>query len=305
MHYRSANMTQQQPRRVYRLFPSLRQTGIAVQHFPKYVKRRYSPHSVDVVLLSVILGGRGQHMLGDEVYDETGSSVAVTHYGQEHDIVTGPEGMEIYNVYLDLRNHPLPPLPERLRPMRSSLFSLHPNLQHHLNRRVRIPIDDPQRFAGSLRRIVEEMDESEPGRIEVIRHCFQIFLIDVCRAAQSNGFIPLVATGEESPAWLEQIRQHLDSEYMTMESLEDMAGRAGVSVTYLCRKFKAHTGKTVTAYRIERQVQAAMWKLREADEKIISIALSCGFNDLAYFNRTFKKLAGVTPSEYRRALRQD
>lgn len=297
-------MTQRPPRQIHRLFPSLRQTGIAVQHFPKYVKRRYSPHSVDVVLLSVILSGRGQHMLGDEVYTETGSSVAVTHYGQEHDIVTGPEGMEIYNVYLDLRNHPLPPLPESLRPMRSSLFSLHPNLQHHLNRRVRIPINDPERLAGSLRRMVEEMDQSDPGRVEVIRHSFQIFLIDVCRAARRNGIVPFGVGGGELPVWLEQIRQHLDSKYMTAESLQDMAGRAGVSVTYLCRKFKAYTGKTITAYRIERQVQAAMWKLREADEKILSIALSCGFNDLAYFNRTFRKLAGVTPSEYRRALRQ-
>lgn len=292
-------MTQRRaPYRIHRLFPSLRRVGIAVQHFPRFVNRRSAPHSVDVVLLSVILRGRGRHVLGDEIHEETGSSVAVTHYGQEHDIVTGPGGMEIYNVYLDLRNHPLPLLPEPLRPMGARLFSLHPNLQHHLNRRVRIPIDDPGRLAASLSRIVEEMDSARPGGDDVIRHGFQIFLIDVCRAAQSNGFAPLGAGGD-TPAWLEKIRQHIDSAYAEEESLEDLAGRAGVSVTYLCRRFKAYTGKTVTAYRIERQVQAAMWKLRETDEKVLSIALACGFNDLAYFNRTFKKLAEVTPSEYR------
>ena len=65
-----------------------------------------------------------------------------------------------------------------------------------------------------------------------------------------------------------------------------------MSVAYLCRIFKAYTGKTVIGYLVERRIQAAIWKLREGDEKVISIALACGFNDLAYFNRTFRRIVG-------------
>jgi AraC-like DNA-binding protein len=60
----------------------------------------------------------------------------------------------------------------------------------------------------------------------------------------------------------------------------------------------------VIAYLVERRIQAAIWKLREADEKILSIALSCGFNDLAYFNRTFKRIVGTTPTKYRHKIKR-
>jgi AraC-like DNA-binding protein len=83
-----------------------------------------------------------------------------------------------------------------------------------------------------------------------------------------------------------------------------LAAGAGVSVAYLCRLFKAYTGKTVIRYLVERRIQAAIWKLREGNEKIISIALGCGFNDLAYFNRAFKRIVGTTPSAYRRKMRK-
>ena len=73
-------------------------------------------------------------------------------------------------------------------------------------------------------------------------------------------------------------------------------------MAYLCREFKDYTGKTVVAYLVERRIQAAIWKLREDNEKILSIALGCGFNDLAYFNRVFKKITAMTPSQYRRSV---
>jgi AraC-like DNA-binding protein len=37
-----------------------------------------------------------------------------------------------------------------------------------------------------------------------------------------------------------------------------------------------------------------------AGDKLITVALDCGFNSLATFNRVFKELAGRTPSEYRK-----
>jgi AraC-like DNA-binding protein len=284
--------------------PTLKKFGFAVEYFPRYVNRTPRQHSVNVVLLSVIVRGRGWHHLGDEVQRETGGSVAVTHYGQQHDIVTDARGMDIYNVYLDLRHHPLPTLPESLRPTLSAILPVDPRLQHHLNRRVWIKIDRPESFAGTLARIEQELKSDAPGAREIAQHSFQIFLIDVCRSAQRHGFEPATRPGLHFPAWAENIRRELDRDFAAHHTLGGLARRAGVSVAYLCRVFRAYTGRTVTAYVVERRIEAAMWKLRgEGDEKIISIALGCGFNDLAYFNRTFKRITRLTPSQYRRRLR--
>jgi AraC-like DNA-binding protein len=42
--------------------------------------------------------------------------------------------------------------------------------------------------------------------------------------------------------------------------------------------------------------------LGERNENVVEIAYKCGFNNLANFNRQFKKIKKMTPSEYRRAL---
>ena len=290
--------------RVHHRHPSIKRFGLAVQYCPNYVNREKRLQSVDVVLLSFIMRGRGRHFLGDEVHQCTGSSVGVTHYGQMHDIVTDARGMDVYNVYLDLRNHTLPVLPESLRPTLSAILPIHPRLLHHLNRRVWIRIDDPAKLAASLRRIDEEMNSPAPGALEIVQHSFQVFLIDLCRAAQHHGFVPSQTQSEGLPAWVEKLREEMDRNFALPHDLGTLAQNSGVSVAYLCRIFKAYTGKTVIEYLVERRIQAAIWKLREGDEKIISIALACGFNDLAYFNRTFKRIVGTTPSAYRHKIKK-
>ncbi|MEI8342045.1 MAG: helix-turn-helix transcriptional regulator [Verrucomicrobiota bacterium] len=57
--------------------------------------------------------------------------------------------------------------------------------------------------------------------------------------------------------------------------------------------------KSVFDYLIERRIQAAMMRLRGGDEKILAVAMDCGFNDLSYFNRKFKQLVGILPTQYR------
>ncbi len=291
---------------IYRIrheHPSLQRHGVAVEYVPNYVNRRERQHSLDAVLLSVVIRGRGRHVLGDEVYQEIGGSVAVTHYGQAHDIVTDAKGMDVYNVFLDLRNHALPVVPENLRSTLSAILPIHPRLQHHLNRRVWIRIDQPERLAASLARMEEELASDTPGALEIMQHSFQVFLIDICRAAQRHGFVPSQGKGE-FPAWVEKLRQEIDERFALPHDLHALARSVRVSVAYLCRIYKAYTGKTVIEYLIERRIQAAIWKLREGDEKVLSIAMACGFNDLAYFNRAFKRIVGTTPSAYRNKIRK-
>ena len=103
---------------------SLRTLGLAVECFPRYVNRTVNLHSLDAVLLSFILRGRGYHQIDDETFTESGASLAVTHYGQKHDIVTGPQGMDVINVYLDLERHSLPVLPGELQEVLPLLLPL-------------------------------------------------------------------------------------------------------------------------------------------------------------------------------------
>lgn len=281
-----------------RRFPSLRTFGLAVEYFPGYVNRKIGMHSLDVVLLSFIIRGHGRHIIGNETFDETGASLAVTHYGQEHDILTERRGMDVINLYLDLQNHPLPTLLRELQPVLPLLLPLHPKFQHRLNRIVRLQFDDPQPLADLLFAIRRELDTREHGCQEVVPLLFKLFLILCCRHAMQNGFV----ANESAPQphrILEELRTHLDQHYAEPHTLESLAKKIRFSRTYLCRAFKAYTGKRVFDYLIERRIQAAMMRLRGGNEKVLGIALECGFNDLSYFNRKFKQLVGITPVQYR------
>jgi len=59
----------------------------------------------------------------------------------------------------------------------------------------------------------------------------------------------------------------MDRDFAQPHDLRTLAANAGVSVAYLCRIFKAYTGKTVIGYVVERRIQAAIWKLGKAKKK--------------------------------------
>jgi len=274
--------------------------GIDVQYFPGYKNHKINLHSLEVVLLSFILRGRGRHRIDNDEYIESGSSLAVTHYGQRHDILTDEHGMDIINVYLDLQHHSLPVLPAMLQPVLPLLLPLHPRFAHRLNRIVRLQLNDPQPLAQELFAIQRELQTQAVGYDEAVRLHWKLFLMQCCRHVLQNGFV----APQSTPPRLEAVRQLLDETFAEPHTLDRLAKRASLSRTSLCRAFKVYTGKRLFDYLIERRIQAAMVSLRSTDEKVLTIALNCGFRDLAYFNRKFKTLVGTSPTIYRRALTQ-
>ena len=283
-----------------RKFPSLKNLGIAVEYFPGYTNRKANLHSLDVVLLSFILRGCGRHLIDNDEFVERGASLAITHYGQRHAILTDKRGMDVINVYLDLQRHALPVLPATLQPVLPRLLPLHPRFAHRLNRIVRLQFNDPQPLAQQLFAIQRELQTRETGYDEAVRLHWKLFLMHCCRHALQNGFI----APQPVPPRLEALRQFLDETFAEPHTLGGLAKRAGLGRTSLCRAFKAYTGKRLFDYLIDRRIQAAMISLRSTDDKILTIALSCGFRDLAYFNRKFKARVGTPPTTYRRALTQ-
>lgn len=70
------------------------------------------------------------------------------------------------------------------------------------------------------------------------------------------------------------------------------------------RFFRSRTGKTVPEYVNELRVGRACRMLAEGDQKVIDIALDCGYRNLANFNRRFLDVMQVTPREYRKRFGQ-
>jgi len=85
-------------------------------------------------------------------------------------------------------------------------------------------------------------------------------------------------------------------------SLKEVADEANMATTTFCNFFKEHFRMTFVEYLNTIRIGHVCKLLTDRDRTIIEIAYECGFNNLANFNRQFKRLKEMTPKEYRKVL---
>ena len=92
------------------------------------------------------------------------------------------------------------------------------------------------------------------------------------------------------------ISQHLSEQICQ----DEIAQYVGVSTSHMCKQFKKNTDLTLVEFINAQRVKMAKKLLKKNLEmKVIDIAFQCGFQSLSQFNRTFKKIATCSPSQYR------
>ncbi len=96
----------------------------------------------------------------------------------------------------------------------------------------------------------------------------------------------------------EYIHQNFDKDI----SLPEVASMANMAVTTFCNFFKEKYRITFVEYLNSVRIGHACKLLSEKDLNIVDVAYECGFNNLANFNRQFKKHKQMTPTQYRKIV---
>jgi AraC family transcriptional regulator len=107
------------------------------------------------------------------------------------------------------------------------------------------------------------------------------------------------ASGPRPPAWLNRAREILDARFRERVGLDELASAAGVHPVYLSAEFRRKYGVTIGKYVRRLRIEFSCRELAASDAPLASIALAAGFANQAHFTRTFKKLTGLTPLQYR------
>lgn len=107
---------------------------------------------------------------------------------------------------------------------------------------------------------------------------------------------------ETADVKLEKIISYISSRLCTHVSLDEVASHVAMNPAALSRFFHERTGKTLSFYVAGMRVGRACRLLADGRLSISQIGLECGFESASGFNRTFRKIAGVTPSDYRKRL---
>ena len=92
---------------------------------------------------------------------------------------------------------------------------------------------------------------------------------------------------------------YIDAHLSSDISLKEIAALNGVSPTYLSTTFKKETGKAFVDYVNGKRIDSAKHLLNTTRLQIQTVAQHCGFLDMQYFSKVFKKYTGMTPTAYR------
>lgn len=97
---------------------------------------------------------------------------------------------------------------------------------------------------------------------------------------------------------LKKIFSLIEESYSSKLTLEDLSKAIGMSSKYFCKFFYEMTHRTPIDYLNYYRIECASHQLITTNLSITDIAYNCGFNDLSYFIKSFKKYKGLTPSKY-------
>ncbi len=105
-----------------------------------------------------------------------------------------------------------------------------------------------------------------------------------------------------APPWLERVKEFLRENSSKPPGLSDLALAVGVHPTHLARVFRQFEHCTAGDYVRRIRIEKAKMSMISTNESLVEIALKTGFADQTHFTRTFKRLTGMTPTEFRRVF---
>jgi len=105
------------------------------------------------------------------------------------------------------------------------------------------------------------------------------------------------------PNWrLKRAIERLEGDATKMPTLAEVAKLIGLHPASFCRSFKQSMGLSPHRYILAHRVNRAKEMMNDQRLSLTEIALDCGFSTSSQFSVVFKKITGLSPREFRRAL---
>lgn len=147
-----------------------------------------------------------------------------------------------------------------------------------------------------------ETAEKEPGDNlwGSISACESIYELQASLSEKIEKFFARLKNRSENSSTVYLIKEFISNNYQNETlSIKDISEHVFLSSSYICTLFKNETGQTLNQYLTEFRISRAKNLLTDPRYKITDISARVGYSDGNYFGKTFKKLVGMSPSEYR------
>jgi len=154
------------------------------------------------------------------------------------------------------------------------------------------------RFTGEIRKAWEKNPLIPPEKYNAIVRLLSFFA-DQLSALSSQ---LMIERSNAEPLLVLRARDYIDKHKTEELSLADVAKAAGASVFHFCKVFHKATGLKFTDYVARVRLEEARNRLLNPNLRVSEIAYDVGFQSLTQFNRSFKRVFGQSPTDFRARL---
>jgi AraC-like DNA-binding protein/CheY-like chemotaxis protein len=178
--------------------------------------------------------------------------------------------------------HPFRPGPKEIEAVRGLFSSYHTVLRNAVS-------DEPEEFSGPIRVHLSEFEARirDRGTLDEYNRWIRFVLEEYCTILNSRSRL------------VRKALEFVGNNYAKDLRLSEVARRLEVSESYLSRLFSREMNCGFVTYLSKVRIEKALKLLKTTELKIYEIAEKTGYPNTEHFNRTFKKLLGRSPKEYR------
>jgi transcriptional regulator GlxA family with amidase domain len=126
----------------------------------------------------------------------------------------------------------------------------------------------------------------------------KILMINVHQQPQTSFSIFQFQTNHADEA-IARVQQYMEKNYNKSITMTQMAGISSMSPRNLIRRFEQATSNTPLEYLQRFRIENAKKMLENRNDGIEQVAMKCGYEDMSFFRKVFKRHVGMTPSEYK------
>jgi AraC family transcriptional regulator, transcriptional activator for feuABC-ybbA operon len=153
-------------------------------------------------------------------------------------------------------------------------------------------IKDYYHIEDIFKKLVDSWNGKLPGYEFITKTWLQQLLIVILRNTKKQD------QNYSTSLKVEKIIEYMHQNIKSRVTLTELSELVHLSCFYLSRAFKNTTGYSVIEYFNKIKIDKAKELIIEGDKKVKEVAQALGFTDEFYFSRIFKKIEGISPSEF-------
>ncbi|WP_078349200.1 AraC family transcriptional regulator [Mucilaginibacter pedocola] len=157
-------------------------------------------------------------------------------------------------------------------------------------------------FTGQTRERLQELMRNTRNESKTEQFASLVRMLALIAESAQMEIVGSVVVEDRSQLKLQQAYSYVINNFQREITLADAAAFVGMEKSSFCTFFKRKAGKPFFTFLAEYRVESAVQMLQRTGMSVAEVCHAVGFNDVPYFNRVFKKVKNMPPSQFRNSV---